>query len=39
MALFYKAVKSTMATKAGDKKWHLNLVKVAGWYLLSNWLK
>ena len=28
MALFYKAVKSTMATKAGDKKWHLNLVKV-----------
>ena len=28
MALFYKAVKSTMATKSGDKKWHLNLVKV-----------
>ena len=28
MAFFYKAVKSTMATKAGDKKWHLNLVKV-----------
>ena len=27
MTLFYKAVQSTMATKAGDKKWHLNLVK------------
>ena len=28
MTLFYKAVQSTMATKAGDKKWHLNLVKI-----------
>ena len=39
MALFYKAVKSTMATKSGDKKWHLNLVKVGKVYLLSNWLR
>lgn len=28
MTLFYRAVQSTMATKAGDKKWHLNLVKI-----------
>ena len=28
MTLFYKAVQSTMATKTGDKKWHLNLVKI-----------
>jgi hypothetical protein len=34
MTLFYKAVQSTMATKAGDKKWHLNLVKIGP---PSNW--
>lgn len=28
MTLFYKAVQSTMVTKAGGKKWHLNLVKI-----------
>ena len=28
MTLFYRAVQSIMATKTGDKKLHLNLVKI-----------
>ena len=30
MPLFYKAVQSTIANKAGAKLWHLNLVKAGG---------
>ena len=30
MPLFYKAVQSPIANKAGAKLWHLNLVKAGG---------